>query len=515
MEAGTGTHGERRSDGWTMPAAQVAAVAAFGLWLFVFRLPIGYPPEWAWTPAEAAKRMPFPWGALRVLVLCGGLAAVGAWSRSRLGWRRFGVLLALVGIVLFIVGTQTVLTMGAPGGVPMAVASQFSPISIEYFGTAYTMRDVGEELRAYPGHMRTAGFHVATHPPGAVLFYRLGIDAVRVSPWLRSALTRGIESSAGVSAEQIAEAARGYPAAAQLPGGAVPAAVLMTILPGVLGALTVFPLFLLVQRFSDTNRALLAAALFATTPSLLLFGQSLDQVVTLFATAALALGCAGVVQRDVRWLVVAGIVLGLGGFVSFGALAAGLVVVGFSALSGTAGEPKSAHARRTIGHAAALGLGVVIVMAAASLLCRVSLWDVFVTGMAAHRRATLGAERSHLVWAVMNWWELAAFLGWPLAVAVGLGVVRGCRRGVHPGMESPLLRLACAALLAMAVLDVLGVVRGEVGRIWLFLIPPLAGGAVYNEVGSRREVGGLLTAGLQIGAVLLAAVALMPVVRPY
>jgi len=90
--------------------------------------------------------------------------------------------------------------------------------------------------------------------------------------------------------------------------------------------------------------------------------------------------------------------------------------------------------------------------------------------LTAHRAvAAMEGVRTYWRWAVMNPGECAIFTGLPLTVAA-LWSWRALR---DPGQER--LRMFVRSWLVLAVLlDLSGMVRGEVGRIWLFLMWPAA-----------------------------------------
>jgi hypothetical protein len=89
----------------------------------------------------------------------------------------------------------------------------------------------------------------------------------------------------------------------------------------------------------------------------------------------------------------------------------------------------------------------------------------------AHREVTVAEQaRTYWKWVVMNPVEVAVFAGLPLTLA-GLWAIPEVRR--DPGRRG-LNTFLLAAAIAFALLDLSGTVRGEVGRIWLFLMWPLA-----------------------------------------
>ena len=103
----------------------------------------------------------------------------------------------------------------------------------------------------------------------------------------------------------------------------------------------------------------------------------------------------------------------------------------------------------------------------------------------------------------MNLPMFALFLGAPLAV----GLVK---RPTQGRLEIGLC-FGLAALLTILFLTLSGNVRGEVERLWLFLVAPLA---IWAASGLRSREAAVLI-GLQIVQTLLMAATLAPLVRPF
>jgi hypothetical protein len=83
---------------------------------------------------------------------------------------------------------------------------------------------------------------------------------------------------------------------------------------------------------------------------------------------------------------------------------------------------------------------------------------------------TVEAARSYWAWLIMDPVELIVFAGLPLVAAAFWSW-----RSMARDPESARLRAFLLAwFIAVVLLDLSGTVRGEVGRIWLFLLWPAA-----------------------------------------
>ena len=84
--------------------------------------------------------------------------------------------------------------------------------------------------------------------------------------------------------------------------------------------------------------------------------------------------------------------------------------------------------------------------------------------------------RSYALWLAFNPVDLGLFLGVPLALAYGqqvLGALTRLRPAAGPSPTTVMDRFRLATAIGLALLLLSGTVRGEVGRIWIPLMPLL------------------------------------------
>jgi hypothetical protein len=108
-------------------------------------------------------------------------------------------------------------------------------------------------------------------------------------------------------------------------------------------------------------------------------------------------------------------------------------------------------------------------------------------------------------------------MGLPLTVLAAASVPRIIRTLRATSSSALTAYLGAAALVALLLLDVSGVVRGETGRLWLFFVPWLAATAapdLVDESGSRWRLLAI-TIALTALQLLLMAWTMQPIVRPY
>jgi hypothetical protein len=155
-------------------------------------------------------------------------------------------------------------------------------------------------------------------------------------------------------------------------------------------------------------------------------------------------------------------------------------------------------------HAAFFGAGFVLAWVLLLLIFPMQPLEIFNRARAAHHFATLSNRGN---WILLNLPFFALFCGWPIVVSSLMAW-----REKSSTAQSAIL-LGKAALWAMLLLTLSGNVKGEVERLWLFLVPPLCAlAASVIEPHQRRLWLPLLA--LQAAQSILMAVGLAPLLKP-
>jgi hypothetical protein len=573
---------------WTLWGVTLAALAPLLAWLLRGQGKVGRD-GWFLAPHD-----PWPlsawWLAIGSLVIFGGLALVCAYdsferaksereARASLRMSLAALMVmslawnwSLLGPVGFSAAPSTISSGEVPvrAGAYNVLASQWSDVATEYLGAAYRTDDARQFSRGYAARWQSPESplvaHVATHPPGAVLFYYACRRAVESLGPLRELLLALCESAAGAPRAQLQSelnqvrvvgarlAGLRDPAASAppLPVSALATAALAAIFLASAPALAAPAVFILARECrSRANHdadaivprraraaGLLAAGLWLLAPTVGLFAPTLDSIVALGAAWALACAALWKGTRQGAWAFTSGAVLGLASWISFGALTAGAVVglwllwptlsrvrFGFrGAEPGGSGLAEEASPVRAL-VAVALGFGAAMLLLL--LLFPTPLPRVFANAMAAHRLATL-QSREYLGWLWLNPLIFAAFAGVPLTVPlVGALLLKRPFRAAGGAAWG----LACSALAAMALISLAGSVRGEVERLWMFFLPPFCALAAWVWLGvglpvpesgasKVRRLAPIVAAVvtlmlLQSAGTLVAAATLAPLVLPF
>jgi hypothetical protein len=452
-----------------------ASLAGAGLALLVWGLGRG--------ETQVATRMSLPHGERRV---ARGMSLLRALAP-----------LALV-LVVFALQIAMINAVGEPWVAPGAIIA--SPVSTTYFAISREVHSVRDYLANYHQIMPTLPYHAATHPPGVTLLFL----AVRRAC---AALTPASAASSPVIARVQFYADRmgvGFP-----PEDAA-AAIASALLLAMAGSASILPIYLLAGQLAGPRGALCAAALTGSLPALVLLPASADQLVLLAAAVTIWLAYAAWRHSNPALALLPGIAFALGMFVSLGFAAVGAWLALWAALGVLGAAGRGEAARRLLGRAGVALGGFAAVYLTLFLATGYRAWTVAYLGLFAHRRATtVEFPRTYWKWVLMNPVEMAVFAGLALVVAAlwakvscwaspgllgrsssscptGLGLLgrrsSSCPTGLgllgRSSSSCPtglgLRAFLVSWLIVVAALDLSGTVRGEVGRIWLFLMWPLA-----------------------------------------
>lgn len=331
-----------------------------------------------------------------------------------------------------------------------------------YFWTAANTPNLNDTLRTYPQQMAAyESDHTRTHPPGLV-----------VANWAVISLLGRVPGAAKWLA-QPAWAARCTDLwlFAQ-PAHTAAALVVWAWLPLLLAALSVWPAYWLGEQMQP-GAGMLTAVFVAATPALTLFAPLPDPIYVPLTLLTLLFFDKGLRNGRLRHLFLSGLLLSVSTFLSLGNAALGLVLllVGLWHWWQT-GTKNAAFWWRGV---LVFALGAGSIWGIYWLGWQVPPWEIARTGMAQHYNLAT-SQRSYTTWL---WGNLVDF-----ALFAGLAAILGFAQTVWQGLKStrpssPAVWAAAAAVL-LILLDLSGSTRGEVGRIWLFLMPLIALGTAVS-----------------------------------
>lgn len=464
------------------PRAWLVALTILILWggfvagVWWQRLPLGIPGEWVWNYRD----QPALPQRLLLTALVAAIAAFVLHLALRYGVRNKG--LGLWPYLLLIVFTgwlaRAAAAVANPDEPGNSMAVMMSDISTTYYSEAvcepfHPLAYVGD----YPARMPSLSYHAQTHPPGAVLvMYGLYQFSRALLPASADrAVSRALFDAEPDALERTANSEfRERFGQAPLPAGTAIGGFYVAVLLAALGALVSLGVFGAVRELWDTDTALAAALLAAIVPGTLIFRPALDQLTMLPGPFALwlVLRKQGVRAGDA---LVAGAIVGVGLLVTF----ALLPVAGLLALVVILREVLTAKSRTPTTWLRAVAVPVLLIAIGAALpsglLAAAAGYrplTVYRLAMAAHAQVVQHEwHRTYSLWLAGNLGDWLVGLGVAAAV-LGVRHLFGVGRGVFRGHVAPLPLSALLAFVGvLLVLDLSGVVRAEVARIWMFFYP--------------------------------------------
>lgn len=409
--------------------------------------------------------------------------------------------------LLFLTLAAPVIQLALAAGVArMPLLEFFGPtVSVHnsgYFSTAVATPDLNHLLANYPSIMPTLPIHAQSHPPGPVIAHWLSWQFFTALGPMTDAVAMPLRTlqchNPGLMALDNAQIA------SALPGMLLP----------LIGGLTVWPLFGFGKRVVGSKAAAVAALLFPVMPLFAMWPAQWDQLYPLLLLTGLYLAHTGLAARplttlrsaqeatSMSWwrIFLAGVPLSIASFFSVGNFvlmvivglygAVWLVVRRMNSAAGTSSRLKPTLLAEAAKFAVVFALGSLSIWIAYAVIYGVNPLDVIATGSRLAFESTTG-NRTYGTWLIGNLLDFAVFLGAPLMIALLAGVASrrmnsaaGTEKPVSPsgppphsggyGQTGSFLALSVATFGTLLALIVSGIVRGEVGRLWMYFGPLVA-----------------------------------------
>jgi len=432
-------------------------------------LPLGIPSEWAWRRfpnPSVSSELNFPIAPMLLILALAGLARPEELK---------GAALALLLAALAVLSLSMHLAMSylSPAGLDDSLPAVIIPRANAYFQRARKIGDLGDYLARYEDEQRRPGVQVqlSTHPPGTVLFFYGWIRLCSTGPvkaLVDGTVKRLTHSGAEFGTRELDIFERDLAPAEK--SGAWGAAL---ALKG-LAALAVLPLFLAARRLGGQRLAFWASLFYILSPGLYLFSPLMDQFFPLLAAMALW----GASTEKPWGAAVAGLALFVGLLFSL----VFLVVGGLMGLYWLLSLQARGLTRRLV----PLGLTAIGVIALATLFVEVAGVDILgIWKLCYQKNGEFNAAtgRSYLGWLILNPLDylLAAGPVGAVLLAISLVTVAARGRGGSPRTAALVLSLT----ITLLALDLTGVNRGEVARLWLPFVP-MTCACIPDEMFERR-----------------------------
>jgi len=351
-------------------------------------------------------------------------------------------------------------------------ADTTSPSVTGFYSVAVTTPDLPAHLSNYADFMLMLPIHPQTHPPGLVMLHWFAWQGFTSMPDLATRLALPLRTLQCHNAALMT-----------LDNAQLASAVSGMLIP-IFGGLTVWPLYALGRRLIGARQAALAAAIFPVLPMFVLWPAQWDQVFPLLLLIGLYFIHTGLEARSIWRFVSAGLVFSFATFLSLGnmlmVVIAGLYMVVWWLTHAAWRELLKGEAvRRWSGQLLALAVGGATIWLIYVVAYRVPLTDLAVMATRLLSEGTRcpicpSTNRTYAVWVTWNIIDFAIFLSLPISIVLLTrlpALIKTAYAAVRQHITVAWAPLTVAALFTFVVLDVAGIVRGEVSRLWSYFGP--------------------------------------------
>ncbi len=432
-------------------------------------LPLGLPRQWEWLPR--ARDLQLGYFTLASVLLC--LATVGLVGRvlARRDSPRLRVCGALVLMCVLASGAMLLAPVADdPVVVATLGATTTSVGAMGYYGLAVKFDSLAAGFRMYVTRDTALGMpgRIQTHPPGPFLWAHWGRRLTQHWPALAQAAMGFLHWRYGFTPEHLHGFALGYAMPGTINVAEAPGAWLHGLVTTLCGGLLPITAYLLAAGLWDRRAGLAAAVIAATLPALLAFVPSIDGMAAVLGMLPVV-GVAWALRRNSFLLaLLAGVALAMALLWSTGLAA---VLGPMAGICLAAARPGLQGLRASPRPLWLLGVALLTAVAAHAMLFLATGYSLprdFQVMSAVHHGQVGG--RSYWLWLPMNVWDFVLFMGPTLALLVSASVVR--MRLLPSEVRGAVLGMVGTWLVILLS----GVTRGEVGRIWLFMMPLLTPG---------------------------------------
>lgn len=364
-------------------------------------------------------------------------------------------------------------------------------IHTSYFLDAAKVGSMTEFLGTFHLRMPTLLCHSKTHPPGPIVFYWLILSLLRIAPAVSSFILK-LGSGLHLNLEYIANSLRtsGINPTHEVLSSAIASGFVLPLI----ASMTIFPIYFFGKRLYGPELALTSSVIFLVIPSMTQFSPQMDQLFSLFAVSTVAAFYYALEDRDWRYSAASGFLMFLGLFFSLGILALlpimlCLYVRAYLAEKATGWYGREERRTRFVvqnGLVFILGFSIPYVLSL--LVFEFSLLRVFAAILADQRRFNVTQHRTYSTWLVYNLYDFFVFLGVPVSMLLAKRIYNFLKNVQHEIQKQTNLFLV-ALIASLAILDFSGVTRGEVARMWIFLMPlvVLAGAPGLQSAGDGEK----------------------------
>lgn len=425
-------------------------------------VPFGVPKEWVW-----AFRGDTNFDPVLVFIAVGVLASLSGlvfWTtrQSKENGKKFRAAI-LISLMLAIVFRACIASMVPQSWRPVPVFWALviaSPAATSFYDEAIKLEQQGlsEYLRHYHEQLPQKPFHAATHPPGLPMLFAIW-RSLAMNPTMQG-LVPIDENSTKVMREVYIRISPPLQQNAFYPSDADLKATWWVALFCFLCGIAAMVIWAWVLIQINPNASIIALA--ATTPAMLWWQTTVDSIHMLTTVLTFVSAFYWQKKRSIGWAALTGLMSGISLWLAFKNAIPLACIALWLLWRNFKGQERLPFAQVTV--------AILLTFAPyflAWLLFGFQPLATFKAANAAHHAQAGAHARSYMPWVFANLADFAMALG-----GAWLGLVAVClwdwlkQRRWQPS-------ICVVTLLVLLLLDLSGVVRGEVARLWMVFIPLL------------------------------------------
>lgn len=369
--------------------------------------------------------------------------------------KRLNSLASLVLLVVLSYLFQLSVLYFSRSGISVLIHRVINPGLNGYFTEAIKIKNLGEFLANYQKNVLSFSMHATGHPPGPIIFFWLINKTINVIPLFQSFVVNLIPKHQDIQSiwNSLTLSQRST-------------AVFSAFFIPFLGSLNIIPMFYLAKRLFNSKTALRSVLLVIFILGLILFTPLSDIFFPFFFLSSFFFFIKGLKEKNSLLTFFSGLIFSLGLFFSLSLLPLIFIYLYYGLLSsfGSTGGSRNLVSRFR-GNDGWVGkmvlfffIGLFVFFLLLFLIFKYNVFSVSYTLMTG-----LPKNRSYLTWVFYNLYDFFIFAGIPITI---IYLVMFLKKIKEP--------LFVSFTLMFLLLNFSGVVRGEVGRIWLPLMFPLA-----------------------------------------
>ncbi|MCS7253730.1 MAG: hypothetical protein RMK18_05635 [Armatimonadota bacterium] len=456
------------------------ALATFGLIVALMAgiAPLGVPGEWQWMlkRLNSGYKILYPFCPILLLGIFGFVAI----KRVCISHNGFPKSSQILPAILAFSLTVCIMYMH-PDGPSQVTSLILNPASNSYYQTAVEYQDILNLLADYHEKMPWLISHAKTQAPGPVILHWLFHKIFAHSSFAMDVADVALFIGSGINCHIAANLFQNFWGGWIQPEN-VAVAFWISLTLCAMGSLAVIPLYHFVRRIVGIEAAIGSVILFPVIPSFSLFAPSVDQ---LYPAVTLAVFCLAEAAIDSlldrrtasasMWSAFVGLVLGIGIFCNMGLVVILLLVTLYVWFRIIAAHENFSKKFRNFSAFFCCMLGAMLLLFLLFwLLFRFNLLATFLVSDAFRSELYAGPPaRTYWKWLLWSPIDFFLFSGLPLVWLFTEGIVKDFIRLKRSRKVEPLHCFSAAFLLTFIALDLSGKVRGESGRMWMFLMPCL------------------------------------------